>query len=137
MLLTFSAFVGLVGKSPIKTLVATAFGFILAAVGIDIVSGELRMTFGLTPLMGGFNFIVAVIGLFGIGEILLTVEEGLKFEGVKVRMRWSDITRTLQRHAAVLEDPRPGFLRRRAGWVSSRAAPRRPPSWPTGLPRKP
>jgi len=95
MLLTFSAFVGLVGKSPVKTLVATAFGFIMAAVGIDIVSGELRMTFGLTPLMGGFNFIVAVIGLFGIGEILLTVEEGLKFEGVKVRMRWSDITSTL------------------------------------------
>ena len=33
MLLTFSAFVGLVGKSPIKTLIATAFGFIMAAVG--------------------------------------------------------------------------------------------------------
>ena len=96
MLLTFSAFVGLVGKSPIKTLVATAFGFIMASVGIDIVSGELRLTFGLTPLMGGFNFIVAVIGLFGIGEILLTVEEGLKFEGVKVRMRWSDIAMTFK-----------------------------------------
>jgi putative tricarboxylic transport membrane protein len=96
MLLTFSAFVGLVGKSPLKTLVATALGFILAAVGIDIVSGELRMTFGLVPLMGGFNFIVAVIGLFGIGEIFLTVEEGLKLEGVKVRMRWSDITSTLK-----------------------------------------
>jgi putative tricarboxylic transport membrane protein len=96
MLLTFSAFVGLVGKSPIKTLVATALGFILAATGIDIVSGELRLTFGLVPLMGGFNFIVAVIGLFGIGEIFLTVEEGLKLEGIKIRMRWSDITDTLK-----------------------------------------
>jgi putative tricarboxylic transport membrane protein len=96
MLLTFSAFVGLVGKSPIKTLIATAIGFIMASVGIDVVSGELRLTFGLVPLMGGFNFIVAVIGLFGIGEILLTVEEGLKLEGVKVRMHWSDITGTLR-----------------------------------------
>ncbi len=96
MLLTFSAFVGLVGKSPLKTVIATALGFIMAAVGIDIVSGELRLVFGLTPLMGGFNFIVAVIGLFGIGEIFLTVEEGLKLEGVKVRMRWSDITITLK-----------------------------------------
>jgi len=96
MLLTFSAFVGLMGKSPIKTLVATALGFILAAVGIDIVSGQLRLTFGLVPLMGGFNFIVAVIGLFGIGEIFLTVEEGLKMEGIKVRMRWKDITDTLK-----------------------------------------
>jgi putative tricarboxylic transport membrane protein len=52
MLLTFSAFVGLVGKSPLKTVVATAVGFILAAVGIDIVSGALRLTFGLEPLMG-------------------------------------------------------------------------------------
>jgi len=96
MLLTFSAFVGLVGKSPLKTLVATAIGFILASVGIDIVSGELRLTFGLVPLMGGFNFIVAVIGLFGLGEIFLTVEEGLKLEGVKVRMRVSDYTETLK-----------------------------------------
>jgi putative tricarboxylic transport membrane protein len=96
MLLTFSAFVGLVGKSPLKTVVATAIGFILASVGIDIVSGELRLTFGLVPLMGGFNFIVAVIGLFGIGEIFLTVEEGLKFEGVKVRMRLNDILTALR-----------------------------------------
>lgn len=96
MLLTFSAFVGLVGKSPLKTVVATALGFILASVGIDIISGELRLTFDIVPLMGGFNFIVAVIGLFGIGEILLTVEEGLKLEGVKVRMRWVDITDTLK-----------------------------------------
>jgi len=95
MLLTFSAFVGLVGKSPLKTVVATAIGFILAAVGIDTISGELRLTFGLVPLMGGFNFIVAVIGLFGLGEIFLTVEEGLKLEGVKVKMKWSDITSVL------------------------------------------
>jgi putative tricarboxylic transport membrane protein len=99
MLLTFSAFVGLVGKSPIKTIVSTALGFILAAVGIDIVSGELRMNFGLVPLMGGFNFIVAVIGLFGIGEIFLTVEEGLRIEGIKVRMRWKDIAETLKEMA--------------------------------------
>jgi putative tricarboxylic transport membrane protein len=85
-----------VGKSPIKTVVATALGFILAAVGIDIVSGELRLTYGLVPLMGGFNFIVAVIGLFGIGEIFLTVEEGLRLEGIKVRMRWKDIAETLR-----------------------------------------
>ncbi len=91
MLLTFSAFVGLVGKSPVKTVISAAIGFILAAVGIDIVSGELRLTFGVVPLMGGFSFIVAVIGLFGIGEILLTVEEGLKLEGVKVRMSLRDL----------------------------------------------
>ena len=61
-------------------------GFILAAAGLDIVTGQLRLTFGITELMKGFDFIVAVIGLFGIGEILLTMEEGLSFKGVRARI---------------------------------------------------
>src|ERR671937_330880 len=85
-LLTFSSFVGLGGGNPLKSIVSILIGFILAAVGLDIVTGQLRMTFGLTPLMQGFDFIVAVIGLFGIGEILLSVEEGLSFKGVKTKI---------------------------------------------------
>ena len=85
-MLTFSSFVGLGGSDPFKSIVSIALGFILAAVGLDIVTGQLRMTFGLTPLMTGFDFIVAVIGLFGIGEILISVEEGLKFEGAKTKL---------------------------------------------------
>jgi putative tricarboxylic transport membrane protein len=92
MMLTFSAFVGLSGQSPVKTIQSILFGFILAAVGMDIVSGQLRMTFGSVDLMGGFNFIVAVIGLFGLGEILLTVEEGLKVEGVVHKPKLRDLT---------------------------------------------
>jgi putative tricarboxylic transport membrane protein len=91
MMLTFSAFVGLGGKSPVKTVAAILFGFALAAVGMDIVSGQLRITFGSVVLMGGFNFIVAVIGLFGLGEIFLTVEEGLKVEGIVGRVSLKDI----------------------------------------------
>jgi len=41
----------------------------------------LRLTFGITELLSGFHFLVAVIGLFGIGEILLSMEEGLSFSG--------------------------------------------------------
>ena len=41
------------------------------------------MTFGIADLMKGFDFIVAVIGLFGIGEILFTMEEGLAFKGAQ------------------------------------------------------
>jgi len=86
MMLTFSALVALGGKSPVKSVVSTLLGFIMAAVGIDIVTGRLRLTYGTMELMGGFHFIVAVIGLFGIGEVFLTVEEGLKMEGVTPRM---------------------------------------------------
>ncbi len=96
MMLTFSSFVGLGGQSPLKTVASILFGFILAAVGMDIVSGQLRMTFGLVDLMGGFSFIVAVIGLFGLGEIFLTVEEGLNLEGIKARVGLKDIREALQ-----------------------------------------
>ena len=87
-LLTFSAFVGLGGGFPVKTLASTLLGFILAAVGMDIVSGQLRLTFGTVELMRGFNFVVAVIGLFGIGEIFLTMEEGLEFKGAQTQRSW-------------------------------------------------
>src|SRR5688572_6105879 len=86
-LLTFSSFVGLGGGNPLKSLVSILFGFMLASVGLDVVTGQLRLTFGVTDLMKGFDFIVAVIGLFGIGEILLTVEEGLRFRGAKTGMK--------------------------------------------------
>src|SRR5215207_4261053 len=56
-------------------------GFALAAVGLDSVTGQLRLTFGFTEFLSGFDFLIAVIGLFGIGEILLTMEEGLAFRG--------------------------------------------------------
>jgi len=85
-LLTFSSFIGLGGGHPLKSLVAILIGFILASTGLDIVTGQLRLTFGILELMKGFDFIVAVIGLFGIGEILLTMEEGLSFKGAKARI---------------------------------------------------
>ncbi len=84
--LTFSAFVGLGGGSALKTLVSIMIGFILASVGLDMVTGTLRLTFGFTELMKGIDFIVAVIGLFGIGEILLTMEEGLSFRGAAAKL---------------------------------------------------
>ncbi|MBI2313393.1 MAG: tripartite tricarboxylate transporter permease [Betaproteobacteria bacterium] len=80
-LLTFCSFVGMGKGSPFKILAAMMIGFALAAVGMDTVTGQLRMTFGFTELLRGFDFLVAVIGLFGIGEILLTMEEGLAFKG--------------------------------------------------------
>jgi putative tricarboxylic transport membrane protein len=64
-----------------KTVAAMMIGFALGSVGLDQMTGQLRLTFGFTPLLSGFDFLIAVIGLFGIGEILLTMEEGLTFKG--------------------------------------------------------
>src|SRR5918993_2470213 len=63
-LLTFCSFVGMGKESPFKVLTAMMLGFALAAVGLDSVTGQLRMTFGTTELLRGFDFLVAVIGLF-------------------------------------------------------------------------
>jgi putative tricarboxylic transport membrane protein len=79
-LLTFCSFVG-TGKDPAKTIISMMIGFGLAAIGMDTVSGDLRMTFGWSELLRGVDFLVVVIGLFGLGEILLSMEEGLAFEG--------------------------------------------------------
>src|SRR5918996_316964 len=78
-LLTFSSFVGLGGGNPLKSLATILIGFILSTVGLDIVTGQIRLTFGFTDLMKGFDFIIAVIGLFGIGEIFLSVGGGVSF----------------------------------------------------------
>ena len=84
--LTFCSFVGMGKEPPFKILASMMLGFALAAVGIDTVTGQLRLIFGFTELMRGFDFLIAVIGLFGIGEILLSMEEGLSFAGKSAKI---------------------------------------------------
>ena len=92
--MTFASFIGLGGASPFKTVVSMAIGFALATIGMDSVSGNVRLTFEFDVLLAGVSFLIAVIGLFGIGELLLTMEEGLKFEGVAAKVRAGDVLRT-------------------------------------------
>jgi putative tricarboxylic transport membrane protein len=96
-LLTFCSFVGMGRESVFKVIAAMMFGFALAAVGMDSVTGQLRMTFGTVELMRGFDFLIAVIGLFGIGEILATLEEGLEFKGKSTKIRLSTMIDTWKR----------------------------------------
>jgi putative tricarboxylic transport membrane protein len=93
-LLTFCSFIGMSKEPPAKTIAAMMLGFALAAVGMDSVTGQLRMTFGFPELLKGFDFLIAVIGLFGIGEILLTMEEGLAFKGKSARIGFRTVLQT-------------------------------------------
>jgi putative tricarboxylic transport membrane protein len=61
---------------------------------MDTVTGQLRMTYGLPVLLKGFDFLIAVIGLFGIGEILLTMEEGLAFKGQSAKINFRVVLET-------------------------------------------
>lgn len=92
--LTFCSFIGMGRDNRAKIAAALCIGFLLACVGLDSISGDMRMTFGSTELMRGFDFLVVVIGLFGVSEILLTVEEGLEFKGKKARIDLLVVLRT-------------------------------------------
>lgn len=96
-LLTFCSFVGMGRESAFKVLASMMLGFSLAAVGMDGVTGQLRMTFGTVELMRGFDFLIAVIGLFGVGEILLTMEEGLSFRGKAATISLRSVLNTWKR----------------------------------------
>lgn len=94
MLLTFASFMSMGKEAPIKVISSMMVGFALACVGIDVVTGQLRLTFESMELMRGFAFLVAVIGMFGLGEILVSMEEGLKFQGVEGKIDGKVVIKT-------------------------------------------
>jgi putative tricarboxylic transport membrane protein len=95
--LTFASFIGMGKGSPLKVLSAMCLGFALGAVGLDKMTGSLRLTFGHDELLSGFDFLIAVIGLFGIGEILSSIEGGLKFSGAHASIRLGAVLATWKR----------------------------------------
>ncbi len=104
MFLSFACFIGLSKGAPFKAIAAMMFGFILAGVGMDGVTGQLRMTFGSMELMRGIDFLVVVIGLFGLSEIFQSIEDGLSFKGAKAKINLRTVIDTwkiLPRHWAL------------------------------------
>src|SRR6056300_1227311 len=61
---------GVSGDSLLRGALAAMAGLILATVGLDLVYGTNRFTFGDSNLMGGLNFIAVLIGLFAIPEVI-------------------------------------------------------------------
>ena len=93
--LAFASFIGVGGAPPSKTLVSLGIGFALAAIGMDTVSGTVRLTMGIDDFVKGISFVVAVMGLFGIGELLIAVEHDFHAKAVSGRIEWREVFRTL------------------------------------------
>ena len=75
MVLAFATFIGLGGDDIPKTLFSIFIGLVFSTVGLDIISGQPRLIFGdLTGFYHGINFLVLAIGIYGIGEMLWTIE---------------------------------------------------------------
>jgi len=74
MLLAFATFVGLGGDDIPKTIFSICIGLVLATVGFDIISGEPRLIFfDITGFTHGIRFLVLAIGVYGIGEMMWTI----------------------------------------------------------------
>ncbi len=74
------------GQSILKGLIMAILGLLIATVGMDPITGNTRYTFGLLILEDGFDFLTLGMGLFGIGEILSTLEGKVKAELVTTKI---------------------------------------------------
>ena len=80
--------VGYVGSgSVLKTMCMVVLGLFLGTIGMDTMTGYLRMTYGIKELADGIGFIPVAMGLFGIGEILSSTQDTLVRDVLKPKLR--------------------------------------------------
>lgn len=72
--------------TPLKNIIAGAFGILLATVGKDLLTTVERFTFGFNELSEGIGFVPVMIGIFGISELLVQAER-LHVEKRRVLMK--------------------------------------------------
>ena len=96
MVVAYACFAGLGGQSVVKTIIMTLFGLILSCVGMDVMTGNARVTFGYMGFFNSITFLTCVVGMFGIGEVLTTVEKGIKARIVQPNVTWKDYIQALK-----------------------------------------
>lgn len=70
MVLAFVAATTVLGASRVRGLASLALGLTVGLIGIDRVTGEQRLTFGVPQLADGIDIVVVAVGLFAVGETL-------------------------------------------------------------------
>ena len=69
-----------------KAMISVFLGLFLGTIGMDMFIGQPRFSFGLPILMDGIGLIPVVMGLFGVAEIFINIEEGVKREIIKKKI---------------------------------------------------
>ena len=108
--ITASATLGL--GAPLKSLIVAIFGLMLALVGTDPILGTSRLTFGQIELLEGISFLPVAIGVFGVAEVLASLErsEALKPLKMKLRDMWPTWQDWATCRAAIVRGTGIGFL---------------------------
>ncbi len=99
--LGLSATVMIASTAPLKAGLALLVGLLFSTVGVDITLGYPRFTFGVTELLNGVNFIPAMIGLFGVSEVLRNMGSArlnLPVATVRAEAIFRGVARTLWRY---------------------------------------
>ncbi|WP_425101896.1 tripartite tricarboxylate transporter permease [Tropicibacter sp. S64] len=65
----------MVGSDPLKGLMAAVLGLLIGTIGIDMLSGQARYTFGLPWLLGGLDLVVVLVGLYALPPVLQLAEK--------------------------------------------------------------
>src|SRR5215467_12674898 len=76
MCLGLALVVLLSGTSLLKGLLSLLLGLWLTSIGTDLFTAQSRFIFGQATLLGGIDFMVVAIGVFAIGEVLGSIEDG-------------------------------------------------------------
>ena len=78
-------------EAMLKGLLSMALGLMIATVGIDPQSGAIRFTFGIPALQTGIDFVIVIIGVYGLGEVFHNMEHIKSDLGVKVQSKFGRI----------------------------------------------
>ena len=70
MLLAFVACSAVLGSSRIRGFAALLIGLAIGLVGLDPITGQQRLTFGVPQFADGIDIIIVAVGLFAVGEAL-------------------------------------------------------------------
>ena len=87
MVLGLTILAYLSGGSMAKAIMMAAFGVLLGSAGVDPISGRNRFTYGVPELIDGVGLVPVVMGLFGITEVLLNLEQTIRREVFVQRVR--------------------------------------------------
>jgi len=88
MVLGLTTIAGMTGKYPSKGFLSALLGVFFATIGLDLMQGVPRFTFGSWHLYEGLDFIPVAMGLFGIAEILTCSTDGQMIKVGKKDVAW-------------------------------------------------
>jgi putative tricarboxylic transport membrane protein len=80
ILFGLTSVVALGGGSMVNALISLFLGLAIACVGVDGMYGAERFTFGVPMLADGVEYLTVMVGAYGLGEVLVRLEQGFKTE---------------------------------------------------------